>query len=256
MIKHIVFYSGGAGSYCAAKRVCAFAGPQNVELLFTDTSMEDPTLYDFIEKSATKLGASLKILKDGRNPFEVFKDVKFMGNSRIDPCSRILKREIADKYINTYDPADVVLYFGIDWTEIHRTEKIKSNRKPYLVMFPMLEKPYMTKQEMIQVGKDDGMPEQHLYNIGLQHDNCGGFCIKAGQGHYATLLKNDPCRFKKFEAMEADVYASNPKARPFLKIVRNGVTEYITLAQFRERAEAGWQPDLFDHGGCGCFVQD
>lgn len=256
IIKHIVFYSGGVGSYCAAKRVCEKHDTSTVELLFTDTAMEHPTLYDFLNKSSLKLGAKLNILKDGRTPFDVFNDVKMMGNTRIDPCSRVLKREIANRYIKTHQPQFVCLYFGIDWTESHRADNIRSHRKPYTVEFPMLDKPYLTKQEMIKIAKDDGMPEQHLYSIGLQHNNCGGFCIKAGQGHYSTLLRNDPCAYKKFEEQELGVYKKNPKSRPFLRITINGKLNYVTLQKYREMIEDGYQPDLFDHGGCGCFLTE
>jgi hypothetical protein len=35
-------------------------------------------------------------IADGRHPWEVYRDEKFIGNSLVDPCSRILKREIND----------------------------------------------------------------------------------------------------------------------------------------------------------------
>lgn len=50
-MKHVVMYSGGIGSYFAAKRVVQKENPNEVILLFTDTLMEDEDLYRFISES-------------------------------------------------------------------------------------------------------------------------------------------------------------------------------------------------------------
>lgn len=47
-----------------------------------------------------------------------------------------------------------------------------------------------------------------------------------------------------------------PTAKPFLRKQENKVTKYLTLKQFRVMIENGEQPDMFDQGGCGCFVDD
>ena len=51
-MKHVVFFSGGACSYCTAKRVIENVGKENVVLLFTDTKIEDEDLYRFIDEAA------------------------------------------------------------------------------------------------------------------------------------------------------------------------------------------------------------
>lgn len=48
-MRHLVMFSGGAGSYAAAKRVVAEHGPANTLLIFADTKMEDEDLYRFKE---------------------------------------------------------------------------------------------------------------------------------------------------------------------------------------------------------------
>ena len=98
MIKHLVMFSGGACSYMAAKRVIERHGKDGVVLLFADTLIEDPTLYEFLDSSSKFLDVPLIKISDGRTPFEVFEDVRFLGNSRIDPCSRILKRDLLNKW--------------------------------------------------------------------------------------------------------------------------------------------------------------
>ena len=71
-IAHIVMFSGGLGSFAAAKRVVDKRGPDAVLLLFADTLMEDEDLYRFMQEGAEYLGARLLILKEGRDPWRVF----------------------------------------------------------------------------------------------------------------------------------------------------------------------------------------
>src|SRR5687768_12788279 len=119
-MKHIVMYSGGIGSWMAAKRVVEEHGNENVVLLFTDTMIEDEDLYRFLYETSDELDCQLVWIKDGRDPWEVFHDVKWIGNSRIAQCSHLLKQKVAAKYIKeNYKPDEVTLYVGIDWSEIH-----------------------------------------------------------------------------------------------------------------------------------------
>ena len=85
-MKHIVSFSGGMGSFAEAKACVDKFGKKNVLLLFADTMMEDEDLYRFKNECIAFLGCELVTLSDGRTPFEIFKDVKFMGNSMVDPC--------------------------------------------------------------------------------------------------------------------------------------------------------------------------
>jgi len=119
--KHIVMFSGGVGSWYAAKRVVAQHGGTNVLLLFTDTGIEDETLYEFIGYAGLDVGALLVRIADGRTPWDLFFAHKMLGNSRVDICSRVLKRELADAWLDAHCAReDTTIYLGIDWSEVHR----------------------------------------------------------------------------------------------------------------------------------------
>jgi 3'-phosphoadenosine 5'-phosphosulfate sulfotransferase (PAPS reductase)/FAD synthetase len=92
-MKHIVFFSGGIGSFFTAKRVIEKEGKENVILLFTDTLIEDSDLYRFMDDVSSCFEIPITRLADGRTPWEVFKDVRYMGNSRIAQCSHLLKQK-------------------------------------------------------------------------------------------------------------------------------------------------------------------
>lgn len=253
---HVVMYSGGVGSYMAAKRVVEKHGSENTILLFADTKIEDETLYGFLEKSSEKLGVKLIKLQEGRDPWQVFFDVKFLGNSRVDPCSKILKRDYLKKYLkNNFDPNNTVVYFGIDWSEKHRLKNAEGNNAPFKCEAPMCEPPYLSKEDMLIELAEDGIAVPDLYLEGFSHNNCGGFCIKAGQAHFKNLLIKKPETYRYHEEKEQEIREYLGKNVSILKDRRGGTTKPLTLKDFRERLEE--DEDLYDKnewGGCGCAI--
>lgn len=255
-VKHIIFYSGGLGSFYTAYKVIQKYGTRNVELLFTDTLIEDQDLYRFLNETARKLDVKLTKIADGRTPFEVYKDVRFLGNSRIAPCSHELKQKPAKKWLKeNYSPEECILYLGIDWTEEHRTKAPKKNWSPYQVEFPLCEEPYVNKVEIIKTLEEMEVEVPRLYNMGFAHNNCGGFCCRAGQGHFTTLLKQMPERYKHYENLEKEFQEWIGKDVTMMKKTKDGKTERYSLEDLRKDYESEPQQiDLFDVGGCGCFV--
>tara|TARA_R100001377_G_scaffold83607_2_gene65440 strand:+ start:79 stop:840 length:762 start_codon:yes stop_codon:yes gene_type:complete len=253
-MQHIISFSGGLGSFFAAKRVVDKYGAEDCTLLFTDTKEEDEDLYRFMDDASRYLGLPVTTIADGRDLWEVFNDVKFMGNNRIDPCSRILKRELAREWMEAnHEPEDAVLYMGIGWDEAHRMEAITSNWEPYTVIAPMVDPPYMGKPQMIEGCKEIGIKHPRLYDHGFFHNNCGGFCVKSGQAQFAKLLSVFPDRYKRHEQEQEKLF-TKIKPHGFIRMTIHKKTKYLTLREFREYVEGDGQIDLFETGGCGCFV--
>lgn len=249
-MKHIVFYSGGLGSWATARRVIEKEGIENVILLFTDTLIEDEDLYRFLletsqqfygidksdliekvygmplirhetmgdrKKFLTELAKEVRDrnpnfvwINDGRDPWDVFFDSKYLGNSRIAQCSHILKQELSKRYIEEnfkpHKPSGIKkmdkarknivycetdeefeknridwdqddrepckLYLGIDWTEEHRTKAPTRNWLPYTVEFPMCEEPLVTKIDMAKDLVESGIRRPKLYDMDFSHNNC------------------------------------------------------------------------------------
>jgi len=255
MSRAIVLYSGGIGSWVAAQR--CIGQYDEVELLFTDTKSEDEDTYRFLRDGAKALGVPLTEIADGRDIWEVFRDVKFLANSRIDPCSRILKRDLARKWIDAHyapDEADVVV--GIDWTESHRFERMAARWAPRRVVAPLCDKPLLSKEQMHEAAEALGVPRQRLYRMGAPHANCGGGCVKAGIGHFARLLDVWPARFAEWESNEEALRQYLDKDVTILRDRRGGQVVPLTLRGLRERIETVGREeiDMFEIGGCGCMV--
>jgi len=252
-MKRVVQFSGGLCSYFAASRVIGEHGPEDVTLLFADTLIESPGLYRFLEASAAYLEMPVTRISEGRTPWQVFKDERFLGNSRVDLCSRVLKRELCRKWIeDNCTLGDTILYVGISWDE-GRIDEIRERWKPWPVEAPMCDRPFLMKCNMISWAKRQGLPLSEAYTDGFPHDNCGGGCIKAGQAQFAMLYKIRPTVYADWEANEADVIAHLGKNVSILKDRRGGTTKPMTLAAFRERIETG-DYDKDEWGGCGCGV--
>jgi len=270
----VVFFSGGAASWAAGKLAAEKYGRENTTLLFTDTMIEDADLYRFLDEGARNIGAPLVRICDGRTPWQVFHDVGILGNSRIDPCSRVLKREIAQKWItDNFEPSETSLVFGIDWTEAHRFERFDDASGKWLGVkhryaklgWPHVEAictlaPTMAKWDIWAWMKREGLKRSRSYDDGFAHDNCGGACVKAGKAAWAHLLRRRPDVYARWESEEEAFNAARPdkRAQTILRDEFSGApTQLVSLREFRLRLQSSPQSDLFDDwGGCGCFIEE
>ncbi len=258
-IKHLVFFSGGACSYICAKRVIERHGREGVVLLFADTLIEDPTLYEFLDAAQEKLGIEVTKIADGRTPFEVFSDVRFLGNSRVDPCSRVLKRDLLNKWRkDNCDPEVTISHFGLDYNEPHRLKRVRELHAPWKVEAYLTERPVVTKEEMLDEIKSDGLTACDLYRHGFSHANCGGGCIKSGIAQFTLLLRAHPDRFAVWVEAEEKMRETLGKDVSILKDRRGGTQKTLTLKSLEERINGGGQltfDETTDWGGCGCAVE-
>lgn len=254
-LKHVVMFSGGIGSWAAAKRVAGRYGTDGLTLLFADTLMEDEDLYRFIDEASANVGGQFVRIAEGRNPWQVFTDKRYLGNSRVDPCSRILKRELMRSWLESHcDPNSTVVHLGIDWTEEHRFKKAARHWEPWMTRAPLCEPPYVFTSDLFEQLQATGIAAPRLYAMGFAHNNCGGFCIKAGQAHFVNLLEKMPERFRYHEEQEARLQETLGKPVTIMRRQRAGVLERLSLTQLREEHEQDARAhDADDWGGCGCL---
>ena len=251
--RYVVMYSGGIGSWCAAARLVERGIKPT--LLFTDTLIEDPDLYRFLDEGAAALGLTVTRLADGRTPFQTFIDSRMLGNSQFDPCSRILKRELAHKWVAEHlDPDLDVIVMGYDYSEDHRVVATENAYSPYRVEAPMTERPWLMKAQQLEMALSYGVKPPHLYALGFRHNNCGGGCVKAGQAAWRQLLVTHPDRFEVWERQEQIMRHYLGKDVAMLKERNNGESRPLTLRNLRGRIERNEGCDLLDWGGCGCFA--
>jgi 3'-phosphoadenosine 5'-phosphosulfate sulfotransferase (PAPS reductase)/FAD synthetase len=248
--------SGGLVSWATAEVVIERFGLENVTCLFADTLIEDEDLYRFLDETTETSGVEFVRVADGRTPWEVFEDEKFIGNSRIDPCSRILKREITRRWLSdNCDPEDTIVHIGFSWDEQHRFDRALPYWDPWKVSAPLTEEGWQwTREEILERLSSYGIAPPRLYDLGFAHNNCGGFCVKAGHAQFKLLLEKIPHRYAEHERAEAKAQGAIGTDRTVLRCRRGGVSKPISLTEFRERlVQEGKIDDEYDWGGCGCF---
>lgn len=321
-MKHVANYSGGEASWYEAELTAEEYGVENLTLLFADVFIESADLYVFLVESAAHVfglpkpedlleraralpplsemparkealralaaDATARIpglvwIAEGRTPWEVFRDVRLIGNSRVDPCSRVLKRDfLAEWVVENCDPAETVLHFGLDANEAHRLESVRERHNPHWAFLRLLscllllgEKPLyfrptfrvvwrceallidrgVFKEYLRDAAERAGLHRAESYRLGYYTNNCAGACVKAGHAQWELTLIKRPEVYAYAESEERKTKAVIGRDDiGVLKDRRGGVSKAMDLTTFRERVEAGMKVDRFDWGGCGCAV--
>lgn len=263
---HINFCSGGIGSYICGKRIAANYGTKRLIHLFTDTKSEDPDLYRFLRESVAHTGGLLVEIADGRDLWQLFNDEKFIGNTRVDICSRVLKRDLARDWITRhFKPDQCVLYFGIDHSERERfygngkaKVGVQARWLPYRVEAPLCNPPYLAKCDMLKECERDGIDPCRMYDRSYNHANCSGFCVKGGHAHFLHLLKTDPEVFDYHAQKEQEFRERFQKDVAVMRDRRGGVSKPLPMVEFRRQVESGERAvDKTDWGkGCECFFNE
>lgn len=252
---HNISLSGGHGSAVSALVAHHYGIP--FRLIFADTLIEDGDLYRFNRDIAEAVGQEIITLVDGRTPWDVFKDKKLVGGSRIAPCSRILKTEQVKKWLKANAEPDEPLVLGMDWSEMDRLERASKVWSPRPVV-SLLNRFKVKRGDYKQWLQRYCVESPRLYKYGYPHNNCGGMCVRAGQAQFATLLLTNPKRYAWHEKEQERVMPyCTPKSQKFISYTRNGVRQFLSMREFRELHEQGKiNVDPYDFGGCGCFVDD
>jgi hypothetical protein len=257
MTVHLVQFSTGAGSAEVAWRVVERYGAASVNLLTADTLVEDEDNWRFAREVVERLSCAWTVLSDGRTPMQVGRDHRVVPNNRLAVCSRVLKRELLRKHINThYDPADTVIHLGFDWTEHHRVNAARPQWEPYRIECVLTEPPYLFRQQMLDLFRERGIEPPRLYAQGFAHANCGGGCVRGGQAQWELLLRVNRRRYLEWEAEEEQTRDLLGADVSILRDRIGGSVTPLTLRRFREGLDT--QPGLFDGddwGACGCFTE-
>lgn len=275
-VVYIVMFSGGLSSYEAARRCVEKFGVDRVRLWFADTMTEDPDLYRFNADVERLLRLEIRVFtqhdEDGvpMGIWEMMRKHSMIANSQKDPCSKFLKRAPLRKALEAeFTPRNAVVVLGMDNIEdCGRAGRARENQRPFACYLPLLEGKTPFKAGLIADLRALAVEPPALYGRGFRHNNCGGFCVKAGFGQMAHLLKEFPDRYAYHEAQESALSdhliatGSQTTERTVLRKRTGGYdtglqkVEPFSLKALRESIEAGAQYpyDPFDSSqSCSCF---
>jgi hypothetical protein len=332
----IVMYGGGLTSYEAAKRAIDRFGHDATKIWFADTRVEDEDLYRFNRDVEKLLDHEIIVFDQGLDIWEIFHRERFLGNSRIDPCSKFLKRvplrkELEKQYPNwkctlcqsSWDrsqqtisveeldgseikipvcseclegdseyatnfnkletiiesigdsssqarvairPLDgriercsddgrfVKVVLGMDIIDdCDRLHRARGYWRPFENWFPLAEKPFVNKTQIIEQLQELGVRAPRLYAAGFEHNNCGGFCVKAGMGQMVHLYKTLPERYLYHERKELEFQEFIGSDVTILSQTIKGERRNLSLRELRLRAEAGEDFSFSPGLACSCL---
>ncbi len=238
MTRHIISFSGGLSSAITAERVLGVHPEASV--VFMDTRIEDEDNYRFMQDCFARwrklYQPNIVILSEGRNPYQVFSDEHIIPNSRIAPCTYRLKIEQFAQYVQQSD----IIYIGYDYAEVHRCEATTRNweSRGCQVEYPLLWKPIITRKYSEVVSVDWGIDPPRMYQMGYTHANCGGRCVKQGQGDWLRTLINFPEQFREAEEWELEMRETHGFDYAILKDRTGGELKPLLLRDLRLRYEA------------------
>ena len=327
-MRTIVNLSGGVCSWAAGKLVAEQSGTDKLTCLFADTLIEDDDLYRFLPETAANIFAipnptlpgvrdippvdemparkahlaSLRVaamkaipglvwIADGRHPFEVYRDERFIGNSRVDPCSKHLKRILLDRWVeaNCSRPTTRCVV-GLGWWERDRFEgthpgwsidfirrlfdlvkrgdvsakaalkavklglKARHELEGWTFVAPLIDhKPTMDRHDIYAWLDREGIDPPALSEDGFDTNNCGGFCCKMGHAQTRRLFYKRPKMFAWAAEQERQTQAVIGTSSTVLTRRRGGEKIPLSLVDFAAELDSNEDAGLFSQPACGCF---
>lgn len=239
-------------------------------------------LADLRLKAAVHLPELIWIV-EGRDIWEIWRDRRFLGNSKRDPCSDIAKRKPLASWLKaSCDPGSTAIYFGIGDGEKHRYEawdekdqRFTGIKPRYASMGWSAKAPLIDRIEgnvkATWYARSAGLRPSRQYAFGYAHDNCGGDCCKAGKRHHTLRYYAQPERARYDAMMERKLIAFLGKNVARMTEEVDGVDVPLTLDELHRRLDR--EPDLFaglatedgrfwfmseappGERGCGCMVE-
>jgi hypothetical protein len=237
---HIVSFSAGLSSALTVERVLNRYGADAVEVVFMDTQIEDDDNYRFLDDCRRRWGVPITVLADGHTPYQVFEHQHIIPNQKIAPCTFRLKIDVFVKYLESKSDEEITVHIGYDFSEMHRCDATRLNyeARGWHVDFPLLWKPIEFRRYSDVVRNDWGIEPPRMYAMGYTHANCGGMCVKQGQGDWIRTLINFPERFAKVEQWETSMREQLGVNYALLRDQRGGTVTPLTLRELRTRYES------------------
>ena len=188
-MRHIVSLSGGKDSTAMALRLAKIE-PQDYEYLITPTGNELPEMIQHWRTLAERLGKPLTVLTCGKSLQGLIRDMNMIPNFRARWCTRILKIEVAERYLCVAAPA--ISYVGL-----------RADEEERVGMYGAIEG--ITKRYPLREwgwGLTDVLNYLECNEVSIPRRTDCAFCFFQRIGEWWNLWKDHPEIFKQGEEIE------------------------------------------------------
>jgi hypothetical protein len=213
--KHIVQYSGGAGSAMAAYLVAQQQPKEDIILLFHDVKGgHDEDMYRFNADVSEFLGIPITEYSSTKTIWEVIKENKSLPGIWMPYCTRILKLEMGEKFYNQlpyfayhqdnpdaeelalYPDFPFTLYTGFCKGEERRVEKAK-----FPTEYPVFDAG-LTSDDCKRIIRDEwGIKLPKAYQW-FDHNNCIPCWKSTSKKYWRLVWEHYPERYQMAIEME------------------------------------------------------
>lgn len=193
MSRIVAQFSCGAASAVATK--LAIAQHPEVHVLNAFLLEEHADNRRFAADCERWFGQPITVLRNEKfdgSAVRVFKYKQYMMGPNGAPCSRLLKRDLLDKW---KQPGDVMV-FGYTAEEQDRLDDFRGNFPDRPVLAPLIDAG-LTKDDCKAMVLRAGIELPLMYRLGYDNANCIG-CVKGGEGYWRAIREDFP---EQFEAM-------------------------------------------------------
>lgn len=206
-MRHIVSFSGGKDSTAMLLKMIE-ENMQIDEIIFCDTGVEFPAMYEHIRKVEKYIERPITILKS-KYTFEylMFDYVKTKGKNkgkkgyswpdfRVRWCTDFLKRRVWLQHMKRYKGIEVTEYHGIALDEAHRADKNNDGRN---IKYPLIEW-RMTEKRALAYCYSKGFDWNGLYKK-FTRVSCY-LCPLQRLGELEVIYKDYPDLWQKMKELD------------------------------------------------------
>jgi len=204
-VRHIVSFSGGKDSTAMLLKMIE-ENMQIDEIIFCDTGVEFPAMYEHIRKVEKYIKRPITILKS-KYTFEylMFEYEKTKGKNKGSKgyswpdfrnrwCTQILKKQVISQYLSKYK--EVIEYHGIALDEAHRADKNNDGRN---IKYPLIEW-QMTEKDCLEYCYSKGFDWNGLYE---KFDRVSCYlCPLQGIRELKVIYKDYPDLWQKMKELD------------------------------------------------------
>ncbi len=162
-------------------------------ILYTHIGDQHADTMRFVKDCEAWFGKPVTILQSHHKTVSsaITSNGKYINGQFGAPCTRILKREVRQKW----EQENVALYplqyiWGLDASEGDRATKILNHLPEFQHRFPLIEK-RIWKSEAHEILRASGIKRPAMYELGYHNNNCIG-CVKGGMGYWNKIRVDFP----------------------------------------------------------------
>lgn len=205
----ISWFSCGAASAVATKLAIS-ESKHPVEVVYCHVKEEHPDNMRFMKDCEKWFGQPITILQNeayNGSIYEVFEKRKYIVGVAGAPCTRLLKKEVRQKYERPND----IQVFGYTIEEEDRVDRFIDANNDVNLWSILLEKK-LNKSDCLAIIQRAGIELPAMYKLGYQNNNCIG-CVKGGLGYWNKIRVDFPEAFDRMAKLEKTIGAKILKSK-------------------------------------------